>query len=184
MKNQFLTYSLLILCAVLHLQGFGQDYEEVILDDNSYNNSDFAQSDAHKKYLNSEQEIIEFGEDQWQIIKRSIAEGMSEDYYELVDSGGYVLEDVDNPYKQSKKSYKRYWREKNAHRAKRLPKEEKKNQKIDVPDVDIPSSPVLSNVLIVLVVLGLAVLIFFLFFNAPVNKNSRKISRDLGIIER
>jgi hypothetical protein len=181
MKKQLLTYSLLILCAVLHVQGFGQDYIETI-DDNSYGNSDFAQSDAHKKYLNSEQEITEFDEDQWQIIKRSIAEGMSEDYYELVDSGGYVLEDVDNPYKQSKKSYKKYWREKNAHRAKRLPKEKQKKQNIDIPDVNIPSSPVLSNVLIVVVILGLAVLIFFLFFNAPVNQNNRKISQDLGSV--
>lgn len=179
MKKTVFTYSLLILCALLHVQGFSQDYRKT-KEDNSYDNSDFAQSDAHQKYLNSEQEIVEFDEGQWQIIKRSIAEGMSEDYYELVDSGGTVLGDADSPYKQSRKSFKKHWRDKNSHRAKRLPKEDIKKK--ESSEMKTPSSPVLSNILIVVVVLGLAGLIFFLFFNAPVNKNNRKITQDLGSV--
>jgi hypothetical protein len=163
----------------LHLQVVGQDYEETI-ETNSYNNALFSESDAHKKYLKSDQEIIEFDRDQWEIIKRSIVDGMSEELYELVDSGGYVLKDADNPYKKSRKSFKKYWKKKNAHRAKRLPKKETKRNDIDIPDIDIPTSPVLSNILIFVVVLGLAILIFFLFFNAPINKNNKKISHDLG----
>ncbi|MDA9261998.1 hypothetical protein N9P38_01405, partial [Flavobacteriales bacterium] len=178
LKNLF-TYTVLIFCALLCLQSYSQDYIETIEDD-TYINSDFAQSERHKKYLKSDQEIIEFDEEQWQRIKRSIAEGMTEDYYELADSGGYTLGDADNPFKRSRKSFKRYWRKKNAHMAKRIPKEKKQKQKIDLPNFNLPTSSVLSNVLIAVVVVGLAVLIFFLFFNVPDNKQNRKISNDLG----
>ena len=116
MKKRVFKYLVLIICVCLHLQVVGQDYEEII-ETNSYNNALFSESDAHKKYLKSDQEIIEFDRDQWEIIKRSIVDGMSEELYELVDSGGYVLKDADNPYKKSRKSFKKYWKKKNIKMA-------------------------------------------------------------------
>lgn len=180
MKKNVHTYLSLLLFLFLHLQVTGQVFADEIIESNSNKNSPFSKSEAHREYLNSEQEIVELDEDQWQIIKRSIAEGMSEDYYEIVDSGGFVLDDNDNPYKQSSRSFKRHWRKKNAHRAKRLPKKEK--EEISGPEIRAPQSSTLSNFLIIIVVVGLAVLIFFLFFNRPVNEANKKITRDLGNI--
>lgn len=166
---------------MLHLQSVGQDYDyEEDNDYNSYEDASFASSDDYQQYINSEQKLVEFDEDQWQIMKRSVAEGMSEEQYELVDSGGFVLHDADNPYKQTRKSYKRYWREKNKHKAKRLPQKEKEKEQPQESDLEIKSSPFLSNLLLIVVVVGLAILIFFLFFNAPVTKNDKKIAQDLG----
>ncbi|MEN8929137.1 MAG: hypothetical protein ABF242_10665 [Flavobacteriales bacterium] len=172
-------YLLILLGTVHSVQSFGQEYIDSY-EQEPYQNAAFSQSESHKSYLNSDQEVVEFDEDQWQIIKRSIAEGMTEDYYELSDSVGFVLEDSDNPYKQTRRSYRKHWRDKNAHRAKRLPQKEKEQTRLNIPDVDLPQSKALSTLMIVVVVVALAVLIFFLFFNSPINNKNKKIRQDLG----
>lgn len=182
MKSSLITYMFIIICSFFNGQLLAQDYIEEY-EDESYNVTKFNESKAHRDYIKSDQKVVEFDEDQWQKIKRSVAEGMAEEYYELVDSGDYELSDADNPYKKSRRSFKRYWRKKNAHRAKRLPKERTKRQKIKTPDFDLPRSPLLSIILIVVVVIGVSVLIFFLFFHSPKNKGNKKISQDLeGVI--
>ncbi len=182
MKKSFLTYIVLVFLGFSQLQSLGQEYIEDYAVEN-FDNTSFSESDSYKEYLKSDQEIVKFDEDKWQIMKRSIAEGVSEEQYEMIDSGGFVLQDADNPYKQSRKSFKRYWRDKNAHRVKRLPRKDKKREdNVNVPDMKIKSSPVLSNILMVIVIVGLAALIFYFFFNAPVVKNNKKISRDLGSV--
>ncbi|MDB4052003.1 hypothetical protein N9488_00940 [Flavobacteriales bacterium] len=147
---------------------------------------EFEDSDAHKNYLKEDYEIKKFDQKRWEEIRKGVSEGYSSDdfeWYEDSEGKSERLQDSDNPYTRSKREYREYRNTKKAERVKRLPKKEREAyREREQRRNNSTGSGIFSGfgtVIAILVILGFAALIFYLFFNAPIELPSKKISKDL-----
>ena len=166
--------------------GFGQEEFDVdeYLEEINYHNQ-YANSKAHHHYLADSISVVPFDKKKWERLRMNIVNEISGVEYQRQD--GSELTQEDNPYRQSGRQFRRYWREKNSKQIKRIPKEREESQGGRSRNNDLLNpgaiSPFWSNFILIVVVLALAALIFFLFFNQlKEGKGNKKIGRDLESI--
>jgi len=148
----------------------------------------YKQTQSYQDFIEYDQKTTEFDREKWEGIRQNIIDEFSGIQYDDPsgdeNSGASEIVDEDNPYRQSQEGFRKYWREKNKKRVKRLPKKKVQSRQSD--SVNMPSwniSPFWSNFIMVLGILGLAALIFFLFFKASNDPGKKKIHGDIeGII--
>ncbi|MGB1039518.1 MAG: hypothetical protein ACPGVD_01445 [Flavobacteriales bacterium] len=140
----------------------------------------YKQTQSYQDFIEYDQKTTEFDREKWEGIRQNIIDQFSGEQYEGVTE----IEESDNPYRQSQEGFRKYWKEKNKKRVKRLPKKKVQSRQrdpINMPSMNI--SPFWSNFIMVLAILGLATLIFFLFFKAANDQGKKKIHGDIeGII--
>lgn len=157
-----------------------EEYLETIQLESGYHTSR-----AHKLYLQDSVVMEPFDREKWERLRLNIVNEISGEEYEGQD--GNSLTQEDNPYRTTQREFKRYWREKNSKKIKRLPKERELNRSRSESRDDLLNpgniSPFWSNLILILVVLSLAALVFFLFFNKmKETRGGKKIHRDLESI--
>lgn len=158
-------YSIYLALLLFSIEGNGQTY---------------VYSESHQEYLKSDLELNEFDRNEWEIIKRSIVDGVAEESYEIREGeGNPFLTDKDNPYKQSRKSYNDYLKSKKGYQPKRLPEKDKPKNRRDSSDASLSIPSGLGTILAFIIIPLFALLIFYLFFKAPIEKKSKSISKDL-----
>ena len=150
---------------------------------------DFENSDAHKSYLKEDYELKRFDQDRWEEIRKGVSQGYASDdfeWYEDSEGNSQRLQDSDNPYTRSRREYREYRNTKKAERVKQLPKKEREAYREKQQNKRSSSgSGIFSGfgtVIAILVILAFAALIFYLFFNAPIQLPSKKIPKDLESI--
>lgn len=158
-------YSIYLALLLFSIEGNGQTY---------------VYSESHQEYLKSDLELSEFNRNEWEIIKRSIVDGVAEESYEIREGeGNPFLTDKDNPYKQSRKSYNDYLKSKKGYQPKRLPEKDKPKNRRDSSGASLSIPSGLGTILAFIIIPLFALLIFYLFFKAPIEKKSKSISKDL-----
>lgn len=179
--NFCIKYIIGLLVLFVSTFSFSQSYNE----DESYIEDyilNYENDYAHKQYLNSEEKLIKLDKERWERIRQNVIEGIADDGLEYSNEGGYVVQDEDNPYEKSGRSFRQHIRKKNTLRPKTLPKKKKISEPIerDLSGWNMPKW--LGNLITFLVIALVAVLVFYLFFNSNVSKKSKKIQKDITSI--
>ncbi len=147
---------------------------------------DFEDSDAHKNYLKEDYDLKKFDQNRWEEIRKGVSQGYASDdfeWYEDSEGQSQKLQDSDNPYTRSRREYREYRNTKKAERVKQLPKkereayQERQQRRRNSTDSGIFSG--FGTIIAILVILGFAALVFYLFFNTPIQLPSKKIPKDL-----
>ena len=167
MKQSVVTYCSLILFVLCQLLGQSQDFEN---------------SQSHQNYLQSPAEIKKFDKNQWEIIKRSIVDGVAEENYTISESGeggDPFLTDEDNPYKQSRQSYNEHLRSKEGYKPERVTEDERgnENSREGSRSFSIPGG--FGMILALIVIPLFAFLVYMLFFKSPMAPKSKSIEEEL-----
>lgn len=168
------------------LQSLQNENELTEVDEENYDN-DF---DPQQDYLSTPIEKKQFDRETWERIKRRVIDDYVDEEGEYdTDSpyGKQKIKDEDNPYQKSEQNYRKYWdeKQKNSKEVKTRPVKrspESQSSRSNLPTGGVSLSPVFGQILLVVVVLILVGLIFYLFFKAPVEKQSKKITQDINEI--
>lgn len=174
MRTTKITYFIWVLMISLSSVGLAQEYTE---------------SDAHQNYLEEDYTLKKFDQERWEEIRRGVSDGFANDDQEwFEDSLGKNerMQDADNPYTRSQRDYRNYRNTKKAEQVKRLPPkereayQERKRQRDSSGGGEIFTG--FGMIIAILVIGAFAALVFYLFFNTPIQLPSKKISKDLESI--
>lgn len=197
-KRFYILFLLVWVTSLSFTQTSEQSIEELLesiengtFDEDEYlDEADEYNSDPQQDYLSTPIEKKTFDRDKWNRIKRRVIDDYVDEegnYDSDSPYGQQKLSDQDNPYQRSEKNYRKYWNEKQK-KSKEVKTRPIKRSNPPIQPKSSPSSsgmsisPAFGYVLLIIAIAALVVLIFYLFFKAPIEKKEKKIKQDIGDI--
>lgn len=194
--KHYISIAFVFITLFYSAQNSSQSVEELLeaIENGTFNEDDYFdedyESDPQEEYLNTPIEKQTFDREKWNRIKRRVVDDyVNEEGNYDSDSpyGQQRVKDQDNPYQRSEKNYQRYWdeKQKNSKKVKSRPVKQREGRtqpKRSSPPISSGgmAGSALGYILLIIAIAALVVLIFYLFFKAPIEKKEKKIKQDIG----